>query len=273
DQIPHPVSQLARLAARADPSAKVSKADKKRTELLDSFDLLACHLHTTFDILSRSLAKIQATNATVHGQAQMMLVVGSTIASARSRVIVDFDGFEVKPYGRGPHAEDAQHDEDEDDEVDSEDDDDEDVYYEDDLPPLVTEDQEADESSDEDGDTLFPQEEDEPAVLAEEERLCMVAERALSRTINSTDSFCSELAPTNTYILLRAPRSFVHPSWTAQPRYQKTLDVHLAQRKEGVRVTTASTNGCDERDDDAGDENDELIWWMWDGKLVGFAHQ
>lgn len=276
DQIPYPVGQLAKLAARIDPSAAPSKSTKKLVELLDVYDVLACHLHTTFDALSRALAKnvtrypppSRDASDTVYPNAQthLILAVGQTIATSRSRVILELDGFEVKAYGCDvdpASTDDAASD----DESGSDD-----FYYEDELPPLGAE-EDVDDSSDEEGDEDHQNEAD--ALLAAQQEAAFVqAERMLSRTISGADAFCAEMAPTNTHVLLRAPRCFAHPEWVAQPRFQRVLDTHLAQRKEGVRVCCkAAPTASPDLDVEEDDEDNEMIWWMWNGKLSGFVHQ
>lgn len=105
----------------------------------------------------------------------------------------------------------------------------------------------------------------------------------------------STLAPSQIHILLRAPRRFVHPVWVPRQNIQKQMeatltdfinqsrplhqiDEELPTKKkkpvEGVWVT--AKNGL--RDpfvaldkDVNGQEEDEMIWWSWDGKLVGFT--
>ncbi|EJD42426.1 hypothetical protein AURDEDRAFT_186026 [Auricularia subglabra TFB-10046 SS5] len=277
DQIPYPVGQLTKLAARIDSSMAPSKSTKKLIELLDVYDLLVCHLHTTFDALSRALAKNTthypppsqdaSDDAYPCARAHLILAVGQTIATSRSRVIVELDGFEVKAYGcnDGPITSD--------DEASDEEPGSDDFYYEDELPPLG-EDQDVDDSSDEE-DNDEDEDDTNAQVAAQQEAALVQAERLLSRTITGADAFCAEMAPTNTHVLLRAPRCFAHPEWVAQPRFQRVLDTHLAQRKEGVRVRCKARNAAAPADSEAevDDEEHEMIWWMWNGKLAGFAHQ
>jgi len=116
---------------------------------------------------------------------------------------------------------------------------------------------------------------------------------------------------TQTHVLLHAPRGFSHPAWLPRQNVSTMLDNMLqdflvdsglgdaaaeggdgskAQRRgvariktEGVLVTCQNNP-----DDDDGTshpvaaavptttttearEEDELIWWAWDGKLIGFA--
>lgn len=282
DQIPHPINQLAKLASRPDTS--MVRNYRRRTEFLDAIDLLWCHLHTTFDELSRSFAKNSirypqlsadfGSQLRPNAQAQLLLALGPTVASARSRVIINLDDFEVKGYGQ-----DAEWTDD-DDKTSVVSDESEDVYYEDDLPPLVADgDVEAtwseDEASDDENACSPPLSYNE-GILASQDAVYDRAERALSRAITSNDIFSTAMAPTNTFVLLRAPRCFNHPEWLPQPRFQKALDSHLARCKEGVcvrchvpRITIPESTADSHLDG----EDHELMWWMWTGKLVGFTHQ
>ena len=109
----------------------------------------------------------------------------------------------------------------------------------------------------------------------------------------------SKTAPTQTHILLRAPRRFIHPAWIPRQNISGALDGVLGDflrgsglelpirpiekmRKEtnveGVWITTrmglqehlCSSPGTTIPSRD-GLEEDDMIWWSWDGKLVGFA--
>jgi hypothetical protein len=166
---------------------------------------------------------------------------------------------------------------------------------------------------------------------AEEQQAFRAAERLLSRTLATADSeghsMASEMgtsvyillshvhflivtdythysapAPTQTHILLRAPRRFVHPAWIPRQNMCITLDGMLREfleasgvledqnrRDEKPKKKRAGAGvegiwvGCRGEDGDAlsrasyvyGEgaetENDEMIWWSWDGKIVGFA--
>ncbi len=111
------------------------------------------------------------------------------------------------------------------------------------------------------------------------------------------------LAPTQTHVLLRAPRRFSHPAWLPRQNVCTSLDNMLRDflvnsglgdaeegksrrrgaagvKTEGVLVSCCETSP--DSDDDGvshppnpmteiNEEDDELIWWAWDGKLIGFA--
>lgn len=129
------------------------------------------------------------------------------------------------------------------------------------------------------------------------------AERLLSRTLASAcaeddegRSLASEISPTQIHILLRAPRRFAHPVWTPRQNLSSSLDGYLDEflrasgevsctqvstttakrrrtnvRPEGVWIRSRdSSRGANAVEHDVVEE-DESIWWSWDGKLVGFA--
>lgn len=145
---------------------------------------------------------------------------------------------------------------------------------------------------------------------AEEQAALRAAERLLSRTLMTAwadggGDMASELAPTQTHVYLRAPRRFAHPAWIARQNLSRTLDgvldAHLldagargsgeggAKKKtRGVKTEGAwigcrggsafaaeqariAAEGGKEQENETRDEEDEDIWWAWDGKIIGFA--
>jgi hypothetical protein len=94
--------------------------------------------------------------------------------------------------------------------------------------------------------------------------------------------------------MLRAPRCFLHPAWVPRQNLTSSLDAALTDflaesglapstapaprrtRRPGVR-TEGVHIGCAASPLPApellarGDEQDEMIWWAWDGRLTGFA--
>lgn len=108
------------------------------------------------------------------------------------------------------------------------------------------------------------------------------------------------VAPTQTHVLLRAPRCFSHPAWTPRQNLTRTLESQLqaflddivddstadasadAPKKkpqrfgvktEGVWISCAggSREAREDLSQNASErEEDEMIWWAWDGKIVGF---
>jgi hypothetical protein len=106
-------------------------------------------------------------------------------------------------------------------------------------------------------------------------------------------------APTQTHVLLRAPRRFVHPAWIPRQNMCVTLDGMLREFFEASGVLEDQSRkdekpkkkragagvegvwvGCRESGlscashvygEGAEVEDDEMIWWSWDGKIVGFV--
>ncbi|KAF5337426.1 hypothetical protein D9611_003003 [Ephemerocybe angulata] len=156
-----------------------------------------------------------------------------------------------------------------------------------------------------------------PTSYAEDQRFLQNSERLLARVLATADAegygFASELAPTQTHILLRAPRRFAHPSWIPRQNISASLESSLEaflekskapppplpmlpeqitgkslsaaaakekkekermrtkqQLSEGVWVTAKAGLKIPERVRDEREE-DEMIWWSWDGKIVGFS--
>ncbi|KAH9853294.1 hypothetical protein C2E23DRAFT_822570 [Lenzites betulinus] len=143
---------------------------------------------------------------------------------------------------------------------------------------------------------------------AEEQATLRAAERLLSRTLMTAwadggGDMASELAPTQTHVYLRAPRRFAHPAWLARQNLTRSLDgvldaflVDVGARgvKEGKKTKGVRTEGvwigckgestfatmaaqrerqgreqeCKVLEDE---EEDEEIWWAWEGKIIGFA--
>jgi len=145
---------------------------------------------------------------------------------------------------------------------------------------------------------------------AEEQRTLRTAERLLARTLVNANAEGSgmavELAPTQTHVLLRAPRRFSHPAWLPRQNASASLDKTLRDfvvdsglgggddtatvgnsklrrrgaaagvKKEGVLVTCQtgpdeSLSNVDPLRSEVSEEEDEPIWWSWNGKLTGFA--
>ena len=96
------------------------------------------------------------------------------------------------------------------------------------------------------------------------------------------------------HVLIRAPRRFSHPAWVPRQNLtrilEKTLGTFLegaivqdteettAEQKKRVSKTEGVWVGCkaqtaDHRRDEEdilNNEEDEMIWWVWDGKITGF---
>ncbi|KAG6877937.1 hypothetical protein C0992_008943 [Termitomyces sp. T32_za158] len=211
-------------------------------------------------------------------------------------------------------SDDSEDDDDDDDEDDDDDDDDDgDDGDEDDNDGDENEDEDEDNDGDEDDEddkeSSLPPESRSPSPEpyypshAEQQRALQAAERLFSRTLAAADAnghgMSADLAPTQTHIMLRAPRRFVHPAWIPRQNLSATLEGALDEflqesgihnedvqntrpRKaskrgktvEGVWVvgreglsTALGKDTIRGRDE----EWDEMIWWSWDGKIVGFS--
>ncbi|KAG2014200.1 hypothetical protein CC2G_011042 [Coprinopsis cinerea AmutBmut pab1-1] len=134
--------------------------------------------------------------------------------------------------------------------------------------------------------------------FAEEQRFLQNAERLLSRTLAAADAsgygLASEMPPTQIHLLIRAPRDFSHPAWIPRQNVTQALDTNLAaflaesgidascdtippakgpkkqQKPEGVWLANRDgLNSASQHSLNA--DQEDMIWWSWDGKLVGFA--
>ncbi|TFK53331.1 hypothetical protein OE88DRAFT_1733272 [Heliocybe sulcata] len=138
---------------------------------------------------------------------------------------------------------------------------------------------------------------------AEEQHHLRAAERLLARTLANAcaeeeGGMSSELAPTQAHVLLRAPRRFAHPAWTPRQMWTSALEHTLSDflldsgiasvpeadvnntskkrsRRKGVK-TEGVFVGCQgtrrmEEEEEGQEEEDEMIWWSWNGRLVGFS--
>ncbi|CAL1716194.1 unnamed protein product [Somion occarium] len=142
----------------------------------------------------------------------------------------------------------------------------------------------------------------------EQQQTLRVADRLLSRTLASAcaeddGGMSCELAPTQMHILLRAPRRFRHSAWIPRQNLTRslegTLDSFLKdsivdddaqepilnQKKRATRIGVKTEGvwvGCKAQTtpidfSSSGDgqepsnEDDEMIWWVWDGKIAGFS--
>ncbi|KAG1815887.1 hypothetical protein EV424DRAFT_1411319 [Suillus variegatus] len=139
-----------------------------------------------------------------------------------------------------------------------------------------------------------------PPTYAQELEALRTAERLLSRTLasacgeNDGQGMASEMAPTQTHIVLRAPRKFMHPAWVPKQTLSGAFDALLDQfleesgerprrddvkkRKKGgnvegvwIRSRQRLTEDSEIISSEEIPEEDEMIWWTWDGRLVGFA--
>ncbi|KAG5350784.1 hypothetical protein C0989_009293 [Termitomyces sp. Mn162] len=310
-----PLSQLA--------DEEDSTTLKQRNELLSSFDTLTSHLNTTFTALSSAFARIssiskyQGANTAKYNctRAYLGIFVGSSPATAKAKVLFAVDGLEIKAIGVRNDRSDyddkdvsPSEEEDGNDEADDSDDDSEEDGEGDEKVVMVEEVTDEDEDEDNESSTLPPESRSpspEPCYPshAEQQRTLQAAERLFSRTLAAADvngnGMSADLAPTQTHILLRAPRRLDHPAWVPRQNISVTLegaldlfleesgingeDVQITKprkvSKKGKAVEGVWVVGRDGLDTTLGkdpvrgsdDEWDEMIWWSWDGKIVGFS--
>ncbi|KAI0301891.1 hypothetical protein B0F90DRAFT_1716173 [Multifurca ochricompacta] len=325
-----PVAQLGRV-----PGALfVSRAAKKRADMITAFDELSSHLHTTFSALSTALA--HNSNHAYTDTAYLALVLGPTIGAPKARVVLALEGLEVKvsgmredvekarlssegPQGEGYSDEDGSDNESETrsdsqgvTEENTSSDADEELPC---LPP-PSEPPSSRSPSPFSEEPLQPSSVPQPYLVpkpactyAEEQQTLRAAERLLARTLVNAQAdgggMAAEIGPTQTHVLLRAPRRFLHPAWLPRQNVSASLDSMLQDflvdtglhddapivgngktrrrvggvKTEGVLVTCQTKTNPDEIKvphspspaETVRSEEDELIWWVWSGKLTGFA--
>ncbi|PPQ84611.1 hypothetical protein CVT25_015708 [Psilocybe cyanescens] len=325
NQVPFPVMQLGRI-----PGGKTNtRAAKQRTELLASYDTISSHLDTTFSALSTALSRCAGYDLKL-AQAHLAILVGPSLITAKSKLILGIDGLEPSIWGTRDEAnifqqnvQDSGETEDEDGEDEDEDgdDDDDNDDEESDGSEEMPQDSEDEESGEEDSESESEEEnvnskpanDDPPPTTymsrAEEQRFLQNADRLLSRTLAAADAegngISSELSPTQTHILIRAPRRFNHPAWLPRQNATATLDMALQDflNNSGLGTSEHEVNSCSKHvkkskiegvwittrqglrpsallretspslvSHSAKDlEDDEMIWWSWDGKFQGFS--
>ncbi|KAJ7618471.1 hypothetical protein FB45DRAFT_931722 [Roridomyces roridus] len=283
-QVPFPVLQLEKI-----PNGKTNpRALKLRTELLASFDTLSSHLGTTFSALSTAFALTTRSTSTTTPvvqptrRAYLAIVVGPSIGSAKTRVMFAVDGLVARVWGErddlpAPDSESS-------DEEDSDEDGDEEE----------SEGEEEEPSDTESSDAASPPPSRSPSPCgAQTQATLRTANRLLSHALATAEhSMLAELAPSQTHILLRAPRRFAHPAWIPRQTASNALDRELKDfRVEAGDLESPAapkkTHGRNKAKvegawiacrvpgieflEQEGKEEDEMIWWSWDGKLVGFA--
>ncbi|KAK0448186.1 hypothetical protein EV421DRAFT_116223 [Armillaria borealis] len=296
NQVPLPVPQLARIMITGKANAR---ATKLRSELLDSFDTLLSHLGTTFTALSTAFARSfpqEGRSKTMRtSRAYLAILVGPSIGSAKSKVMLAVDGLEAKVWGQrddirledesGSSESDVDDEEDDSDEEGEISDGEEGPSDSDESDVDDESETESDDDDDDDETSLPPP----LSTFAEEQRILRTADRLLSRALVSADcegnGLASEISPTQTHILIRAPRRFIHPAWIPRQNITASMDNFLEQflgaAGHGPKTNKKKTKieglwvACQKPSTDLGkdvrDEEDEMIWWSWDGKLVGFA--
>ncbi|KAA1478649.1 hypothetical protein DENSPDRAFT_788248 [Dentipellis sp. KUC8613] len=316
-QVPFPVVQLSRMPGGKSTN---TRAAKKRAEFINAFDELSSHLHTTFSALSTAFARNAARYPKLHdtepsagpsdaptATAYLSVVLGPTVGTAKARVMLAMEGLEVRIWGtrddeEWPQDEDSEEgsiieDGEEDSESEQEDEDESDVDDQDERSDDSAEEPDA---SDEEDEEDIP--ESPPPSQPSLSRTPSLPERLLSRTLANAcadgPGMACEMAPTQTHILLRAPRCFSHPAWVPRQNLTSSLETVLSDflqdsglqpardtgkrrprkgvRTEGVFVGCANGSGTPgEKNEvvegESEDDADEMIWWCWNGRLTGFA--
>jgi hypothetical protein len=300
------------------------KTEKLRTDLLVSYDTLSSHLVSTFTALGTALARRPPQKSTASPRvcrAYLVIAVGPSAGVARERVVLALDGLEVKVWGarEGNDArrarEEADQSGDSADEAGADGDDSEESDEDDDEDELDKGQEGSDSETSSDHSPPPPSPSPSPApsltpsplpsrspsphpTHADLTHTLHLADRLLSRVLATSGQHgisASELSPTQTHLLLLAPRRFAHSCWVPKERLaggmkgvlREFLGVETTKRKsknvpEGVwvgcrselevEVDCAELAGVGVSEEvENEDEGDDVIWWTWDGKLVGFS--
>ncbi|KAF7331032.1 hypothetical protein MVEN_02443500 [Mycena venus] len=245
NQVPFPVMQLYRI-----PGGKsTSKALKLRTDLLASFDTLSCHLISTFRSLSTAFARAAGPSPGPTRRAYLAILVGPSIGSAKTKVIFAVDGLVAKIWGERDDVEEERDDESEESDDESDEEDVSDASTEDDADEQPSD---TDSSTESDVDASSPPPSPSPSPspctspLPPPPSHSQPILRLLAHTLATAEhSMSAELAPTQTHILLRAPRRFTHPAWIPRQGASSALESALREFREeaGVADTSALTLG------------------------------
>lgn len=75
-----------------------TRATKQRAELLASYDTISSHLDTTFSALSTALARSSGHKSQL-AQVHLAILVGPSVTTAKSKLILGIDGLETKIWG------------------------------------------------------------------------------------------------------------------------------------------------------------------------------
>ncbi|KAF5363953.1 hypothetical protein D9756_001045 [Leucocoprinus leucothites] len=321
NQIPLPIVQLARMTNKQSND----KSAKLKADLLSAFDTLTSHFVTTFSALSTALARMKTSDSgAASSRVFLAIVVGPSPGAAKSKVIYGVDKFQTRVWGlldepsqnegeeangSGDECPEDSEDEKDDEEANSEESDAESAEDEEDSEDRE-DDEDSEANSDDSDDDEGKESKQENAApsnafpslspyqsYAEEQRFLQAADRLLARALASADAngrgIANEMSPSQSYILIRAPRRFSHPAWIPRQNLTKQMDNALtdfldetwsspntssgsARKKkpvEGVWVTGRGGLGdaTHSPEPTPAQEEDEMIWWSWDGKLTGFA--
>ncbi|TFY74598.1 hypothetical protein EWM64_g9414, partial [Hericium alpestre] len=237
-QVPFPVMQLARMSGGKSSN---SRAAKKRAEFMNAFDELSSHLNTTFSALATALARSRtgtdADDEVQTATAYLGVVLGPTVGTAKARVLMALEGLEVKEWGTRDDDEPETSVESEEEGEEEESDSDAASGSGDEQPPpsppvsvtfsrppslrgpspAPTPSSSSSPQNALRGTSSSPS---QPHLVApqrthaEQQQEFRLAERMLSRTLANAcadgPGMAVELAPTQTHVLLRAPRRFAH---------------------------------------------------------------
>ncbi|ESK83019.1 hypothetical protein Moror_11753 [Moniliophthora roreri MCA 2997] len=296
-----------------------TKADKPRLELLNSLDTLSSHLDTTFTALSTAFAKCKSSPKTQ--PAYLAILVGPSITSAKQKVLFGVDGLEAKIWGVRDdlleQVDDVEGSDEESDEEDEEECDSSTGSGDEHPEDSASESEEEEKSEDDEPEPLKPLSSSQnrnspprrqPHLVSiqsqtshtEQQQLLHRADRLFSSTLARAEGegrgMSAEMPPTQTHILIRAPRRYNHPAWIPRQNVGRTMervleeflaDLHSrsetcplpaktkkgSSKVEGVWVTAREAVKEDktEAEDAEVVEDDEMIWWSWDRELVGFS--
>nr|GAT54487.1 predicted protein [Mycena chlorophos] len=241
-------------------------------------------------------------------RAQMAILVGPSIAAPKAKVLFVVDGLAAKVWGERDDSEDEDEEEEEEDE--SEDGLDEESDKEPGPPDSDSESDDGSEGDSDEPPPPPPKERTRtpfspvpstapvngsrgphaPKQLESEEeqqQLVRTATRELSHAMATAESLADELGTTQTHILIRAPRRFKHPAWIPRPTVGNAMDRAVdafltqdansklkpkrGQKVEGVWVKCRCAVSPHEEQRVENEEENEMIWWTWDGKLVGLS--
>ncbi|TRM68718.1 hypothetical protein BD626DRAFT_394119 [Schizophyllum amplum] len=293
-QIPFPVGQLPRLRGKSNP-----RAMKLRLAFMDAFDVLTSHFDSSFSALSTAFARYGSTESTPLSElrkpkrprrAYLALLVGPSVGTAKAKVILGLDGLQTKVWGLRDDEEDDDDDEEGEEQADGDDDD---SAEEPDESESEEEDDDEDEGDENEGHPPAPASPPPSYAHSQTQQVLQKADRLLSRALAGSDALSTELAPTQTHILMRAPRRFSHPAWLPQQNVTGALENTLSEflvesgvspaptdtkkkpkkgsKVEGVWVAARTGLTPDYVEPSGGTEDDDMIWYAWDGKLVGFS--
>lgn len=85
-----------------------TRVDKQRTELLASFDTIASHMDTTFSALSTALSRCSNHKDSKITRAYLAFLVGPSLGSAKSKVVLGIDGLEKRIWGNHTNVSSTQ---------------------------------------------------------------------------------------------------------------------------------------------------------------------